>query len=239
MCFYIQNSDHLGLCYDCILISKDDFAIPNFVKFLETGSDNFTFTDEGSLSSHLGVCKHGQRTTRWYRVSMFHPFLLDRIIKTIGFVHLLRQIESIGALLVYLAIFKVLVDLIFLWPFISVQDSATILNCLMKGLLRGLLDTYWIPGIRESFLCRPDLSKGLECYVDADFAGGWEDGDHDSPEIVLSRTGCVIVFAGCPITWGRKLQAEIALSKTEGEYIALCTAMYEESYSFPRIDAED
>ena len=40
---------------DYILISKDGIAIPNFIKSLESGSENFIFTDEGSLSSYLGV----------------------------------------------------------------------------------------------------------------------------------------------------------------------------------------
>ena len=71
---------------------------------------------------------------------------------------------------------------------------------------------------------RPDITRGLECYVDADFAGGWKDGNHDSPESVFSRTGFVIMYAGCPITWGSKLQTEIALSTTESEYIALSSA---------------
>ena len=35
------------------------------------------------------------------------------------------------------------------------------------------------------------------------------------------------MFAGCPITWGSKLQTEIALSTTESEYIALSSAMRE------------
>ena len=36
---------------------------------------------------------------------------------------------------------------------------------------------------------RPDITRGLECYVDADFAGGWKYGNHDSQESVFSRTG--------------------------------------------------
>ena len=35
------------------------------------------------------------------------------------------------------------------------------------------------------------------------------------------------MFAGCPISWGSRLQTEIALSTTESEYIALSTAMRE------------
>ena len=43
----------------------------------------------------------------------------------------------------------------------------------------------------------------------------------------LSRTGFVIMYAGCPLTWSSKLQTEIALSTTESEYIALSQAMRE------------
>ena len=74
---------------------------------------------------------------------------------------------------------------------------------------------------------KPDSTRGLEVFVDADFAGGWSSGDHDNPECVLSRTGYVIMYAGCPITWSSKLQTEIALSTTEAEYIALSQAMRE------------
>ena len=42
---------------------------------------------------------------------------------------------------------------------------------------------------------------------------------------VLSRTGFVISYAGCPIFWHSKLQTEIVLSTTEAEYIALSQAM--------------
>jgi len=71
----------------------------------------------------------------------------------------------------------------------------------------------------------PDDSKGIECYVDADFAGGWSQADSDNAENVMSRTGYVITYAGCPILWGSKLQTEIALSTAEAEYIALSQAM--------------
>ena len=53
---------------------------------------------------------------------------------------------------------------------------------------------------------RPDIKRGIECYVDTDFAGGLKYGNHDSPESLFSRTGFVIMYAGCPITWGNKLQ---------------------------------
>jgi hypothetical protein len=77
----------------------------------------------------------------------------------------------------------------------------------------------------KGIIFKPDVSRGLECHVDADFAGGWADGDQSNPESVLSRAGYVISYAGCPIYWCSKMQTEIALSTTEAEYIALSMAM--------------
>ena len=42
-------------------------------------------------------------------------------------------------------------------------------------------------------------SHGLECYVDADFAGAWDKENHDDPDYVLSRTGFVVFYAGYPL----------------------------------------
>jgi hypothetical protein len=72
-----------------------------------------------------------------------------------------------------------------------------------------------------------DKSKGLEVYVDADFAGGWSAADSENADNVLSRTGFVICYANCLIIWCSKLQAEIALSTAEAEYIALSHALHE------------
>ena len=77
----------------------------------------------------------------------------------------------------------------------------------------------------KGVIFKPDVSRGLECHVDADFAGGWSSGDHSHPEQVLSRAGYVISYAGCPIYWVSKMESEIALSTTEAEYIALSMAM--------------
>ena len=71
------------------------------------------------------------------------------------------------------------------------------------------------------------MTRGFECYVDADFAGGCSSGDNTNPECVLLRTGFVIMYAGFPLTWFRKLQTELALSTIESKYIALSQAMRE------------
>ena len=45
----------------------------------------------------------------------------------------------------------------------------------------------------------PNQLLGLQCYVDEDFAGGWVQVDADNAENLMSRTGYVIMYAGCPI----------------------------------------
>ena len=74
---------------------------------------------------------------------------------------------------------------------------------------------------------RPDPSRGLEVYVDADFAGNWDPKDTSNPDTARSRHGCCIMCAGCPITWKSQLQTEFALSSAESEYTGLSCALRE------------
>ena len=61
----------------------------------------------------------------------------------------------------------------------------------------------------------PDPSLGLECFVDAYFAGGWSQADADNAENVISRTGFFLRYDGCAIGRRNKLQTEILLIKAE------------------------
>jgi hypothetical protein len=79
----------------------------------------------------------------------------------------------------------------------------------------------------QGLIYRPTTDGSLNMYVDADFAGTWHKEFSHLRDCVMSRTGYVILYSGCPIHWGSKLQTEIALSTTEAEYIALSTAARE------------
>jgi hypothetical protein len=48
-------------------------------------------------------------------------------------------------------------------------------------------------------LLQPDSSKGIQCYIDATFANGWNDSDCEEPSSIYSHTGYVIMFAGSHI----------------------------------------
>jgi hypothetical protein len=44
-----------------------------------------------------------------------------------------------------------------------------------------------------------DKSMGIECYVDADFAGGWNVTTSTNADNIMSYTGFVITYVNCPI----------------------------------------
>ena len=81
---------------------------------------------------------------------------------------------------------------------------------------------------KQGLRFKPDTTKSVDCYVDADFSGNWDrDEAHHDSDTARSRTGFLITYAGCPLIWASKMQTHIALSSTEAEYIALSTAMRE------------
>ena len=53
----------------------------------------------------------------------------------------------------------------------------------------------------QVLIMNPDPGKIIECYVDADFAGRWNQEKGKDPGLVLSRTGYIISYANCLIIW--------------------------------------
>jgi hypothetical protein len=58
---------------------------------------------------------------------------------------------------------------------------------------------------------------GIDSYIDADFAGGWNIATSADADNVMSRTGFVITYAKCPTYWASHLQTEIDLSIAKAE----------------------
>jgi hypothetical protein len=84
---------------------------------------------------------------------------------------------------------------------------------------------YLCNNCERGIIYKVDRSKGIEVYVDADFAGGWSSADAEIADNVLSRTGFIICYANCPLIWCSKLQTKIELSTAEAEYIAMSHAL--------------
>ena len=55
-CVFISNDIMILVYVDgCILISKEAFIIKKFISSLKAGTDDFVFTEEGTMSLYLGV----------------------------------------------------------------------------------------------------------------------------------------------------------------------------------------
>ena len=214
-CVYITK-DLLVLVHvdDCILISKEQSAITAFVQSLHGGLENLVFTGESTLESYLGVCITELPGNAGFEMSQ--PFLIGRIIKAIGFEMATAKGARDNVPVAYPLLnkdvdcparkakwkYRGLIGMLgYLQgttrPDISManhqcasrfsNDPKLSYERAVKKIVRYLLDTK-----DRGIIFRSDFSRGLECFVDADFAGDWKDGDHSSLESVLSRTGFVI-----------------------------------------------
>jgi hypothetical protein len=58
---------------------------------------------------------------------------------------------------------------------------------------------YLLSSKDKGMIYAPDPKRGLEVWVDSDFAGGWNPEEAGNADNVYSRTGFIIYYAGCPV----------------------------------------
>ena len=228
----------------CIRISDKKEHFCRFIRTLTNGRDKFEFTKEGSIDSCL--CVKFFDYDNGAQFEMTQPFLIDRVIDASGFDPRMTDARPTPAVKPLLHKDKDGEPRRTTWNYRSVigmmnylqQSTRPDISFAVHQCARFCQDPmrsherevkriakYLLGSKERGIVCRPDKSKGLECFADADFAGSWERGDSANPENVLSRTGYLITYAGCPVVWCSKLQTEIALSTMEAEYIALSQAL--------------
>ena len=79
----------------------------------------------------------------------------------------------------------------------------------------------------EGTTLQPEKGRGLEVWVDAEFAGNCNRSESEDRETARSRHGYVIMYEVCPILHKSQMQTEIALSSMESEYTGLSYALRE------------
>ena len=244
-CLFLKK-DIICILYvdDSIFLSPKDSIIDEHIAALK--DLDFDLTDEGDIEAFLGV--KVQRDKQGH-IKMSQPGLTDTILETLGLEKTSKchdtpavnpplhahengaereekwNYRSVIGMLIYLAR-NTCPDIEY-----AVHQCARFqLNPkkahenAVKRIGRYLLGTR-----DKGIIFTPQMEKlnDIQCYVDADFAGNYTKDTNSNPDSVKSRTGCVIKYAGCPITWFSRLQTEISLSTTEAEYIALSTAARE------------
>ena len=233
---------------DCIIVGKSTKAIDALIHSLRHGQEGFNLTDEGSIDKFLGV-EITDRPNGEFEMSQ--PHLISRIVTFLGLDVLGDQVQhrdrvpatssilnndlegkprkkswkyqnAVGMLTYLQANTR---------PDISMATHQTARFTINPRLSHEQAVTRIGKYLRctadRGIIYSPNRSAGLECYVDADHAGGWNSCTSTDASNLFSRTGYVIKYANCPIYWKSKLQTEIALSTCEAEYLALSAALRE------------
>ena len=236
---------------DCLIFGRSEKDVK---KVSDEIGRKFVITDEGeTIQEYLGV-KITHNDDGSFR--MYQPYLIERIIKSIPGMEKANPHVAPSATTFTLNKGEGTPERKEKWNYRSIVGMLNYLvnsthpeiaycvhqcarfcenpkschEAAIKSVIRYLLSTTCQEEGQEKeygIMVKPDLSKGLEVYVDASFAGDWDKHWSEDSASTYSRTGYVIKYANCPIIWASRLQTEIALSTTESEYIALSTAMRE------------
>lgn len=246
--FYQSKTDPcLYLRHDCIIVlytddtlifAPDDSIIDSVIQNL---SKTFTLEDQGNVQDFLGIRIHKDHTSK--TIHMTQPGLIESIINDVGIKDTSNTKFTPSDSILYADksntprednwnYRSIIGKLNFLAQNTRPDLSFAVHQCArfctkptklheiaIKRIVRYLLLTK-----DKGLILQPTKTFTLDMYVDADFAGMWHQEHSALRENVLSRTGYVITYCGCPIHWVSKLQNEIALSTTESEYIALSMA---------------
>ncbi len=232
---------------DCIIIGTSMKSIDTFIRSMQHRKENFILTDEGDVNKFLGIeiVQHDPNT-----FELVQPFLINRILHFFGLCHIKFKTDANswstpvahGLLHRNLAGKPQKLQ----WKYqtavgmrsylqnstrpdisMAVHQTARFSNQPMLSHKKAIICIGWylLDTCSHGIVYKPDTTKGLECYVDADFAGGWSQANSDYAKNILSCTGYIITYAGCPIHWVSRQQTEIALSPAEAEYIALSQSL--------------
>ena len=175
---------------------------------MQHGSENFILTDEGNVNKFMGIeITHNEDSS----FEMSQHFLIDRLLSILGlgdneFDLSTKTAVSKGLLHRNMAgklrklSWKYRTDVGMMSylqghtrPDISMPVHKTSRFCNNPMLCHEKTVTsigrYLLGTKTRGIIYKPDKSRGLECYIDADFSGGWNQADTDNAENVLSRTG--------------------------------------------------
>jgi len=232
-CVFLRE-DSVILVYvdDMIALLKDKKTLEKLVASLK--EKDFILTDEGSLDKYLGVDVKKKKDGG---LELVQPFLIERILTLLGIkddkMHNSKPTPAVRPLLNkdlngekrenswnYRTAIGMLT---YLQGTTRPDISMPVHQCARFSVNPMLsheravkrIGKYLLGTKDHGIAFKPNDSYVLECYVDADFANGWDTENPDDPDNVLSRTGFIIFYVGCPLVWASRMQTEIALSTAE------------------------
>ncbi len=238
-----------------IIVGKKMDDIDWFILSIQNGRENFVLMDEGSINKLRGI-EIKRLGAKEFEITQ--PFLIDCFVTFLGLkpdeyeVHCNNKFTQAAAQILKKNLngksrkkswnYRTAVGMLSYLQghtrpdtSMPVHQTTHFLNDprLVHEQAITWIGQYLLGTRKKVIKYRIDQSKGLECYVDADFAEGWDITDPSNASNLMSRIGFVIKYADCPIFWKSKLQTEIALSTAKMEYIILSINSSKDSHFSP------
>ena len=180
---------------------------------MQSGLENFKLTDKGGVNKFLGV-KITCLNDNSFELSQ--PFLIDRILNFLGLCnnefktdanststpvakgllhhnlggkgrkHTWKYCTAVGMLSYLQNTSRPEISM-------AVHQTACFSNNPMLSHEKSIMhiSPYLLDTRKRGIIYKPNKSKGLECYVNANFAGGWSQADAANDDNDLSRTGYI------------------------------------------------
>ncbi len=217
-CLYFKKGMIIITYIDvCIIVSNSMKNINTFVRFMKDGPKGYVLTDEGDINKFLGI-EIKEITKNKFKLSQ--PFLIKQIVNLLGLgqnefdVHTNTKITPVGKPLLnkdlegkphekdwkyHTAIHMLTYLQGNTGPEISMATQRLAQFCQNPRLVHEQATTrlgrYLAHTKDRGIVYEPDKSMGIECYVDADFAGGWNITTSANAGNAMSQTGFVITYA--------------------------------------------
>ncbi len=243
--FFGEKCIILTYVNDCIIIGDMHDRINVLIQSLHEGEENFVLQNKGPIDKYLGM---DIRELDESSLELTQPFLIKQITKFLGLKNgkTNEKLTPVGKPLLNKDLDGVpqkydweyqegIGMLTYLTGSVRPDIAMAVHQCARFSINPMCSHKQAVMRIGQYLLSMKDKgmkyitdsTKGIEFYVDADFAEGWDPGDPLNADNVYLSTGYVIQYASCPIYWQGKLQTEIALSTAEADYIALSQALRE------------
>ena len=184
---------------DCILISDKTEMLEQFMTSLKNGIEKFEVTDEGPLDKYLGVEIEKLKDNEFI---LRQPFLIQRILTLLNVTddsYNKRDVPVIGPLLSrdengakrkHEWHYRSAIGMLgYLQKSTRPDTSMAVHQCahfnaspmLCHEKAVKYIARYLLTSQDKGIHYKPDSKRGLEFYVDTDFAGVWSSGDHMNP----------------------------------------------------------
>jgi hypothetical protein len=233
-CLYLR-SDCIMVVYtdDCLIFAKNDAVIDDLINNLST---TFHLEDQGTVSDFLGINLAMDPQTK--SITLTQTGLIGSILADLNLSNSSNMKTTPADSILHRDptgiprqdswnYRSIIGKLNFLAQNSCPDISFAVHQCARFCTCPTHLHEIAVKRIARYLLYTKTKGLTLDMYVDADLAGMWHQEHSAMRENVLSRTGYIITYCGCPIHWVSKLQNEIALSTMESKYIALSMASRE------------